>query len=334
MTRAWLIAAAGALLSGPALAADGLVLQLRDSGPDGSAGYLAARDKGYYAAEGLDVTIRPGGPQAEPLDALATGAADLAVEGMAAALVAREKGLPVVNIAQPLNGTGLALVCWRRAGIGDLRSGLAGQTIGVRFAADRHAFIAWMNRIGVPTDGGEQGANLIEQGAGLETLRAKRAACVTATAPVGGQQPEAGPDFVTFHDDGAMPGDGLYALGTALADPAGESRLVRFVRASMRGWAEIARQPETAGGPQQRMGPACCGPQVNVPDGRLDIAAAGRAVQALLAGPHPLLSAPPVGAWTEAITDRAAQPGAAGALPAGAQAAGRPQDGAALRKAP
>ena len=326
VTRAWLIAAAGALLSGPALAADGLVLQLRDSGPDGSAGYLAARDKGYYAAEGLDVTIRPGGPQAEPLDALATGAADLAVEGMAAALVAREKGLPVVNIAQPLNGTGLALVCWRRAGIGDLRSGLAGQTIGVRLAWDRHSFVAWMNRIGVPTDGGEQGVTLIEQGAGLDALRAKRAACVTATVPVGGQLPEAGPDFVTFHDEGAIPGDGLYALGTTLADPAGESRLVRFVRASMKGWAEVARQPEAAGGTQPAGAPACCAPHVNMPDGRLDIAAAGRAVQALLAGPHPLLTAPPVGAWTGAVTDRAAQPGA--------QAAGQPEDGAASRKAP
>ena len=326
MTHACLIAAATALLSGPALAADGLVLQLRDSGPAGSAGYLAARDRGYYAAEGLDVTIRPGGPETEPLDALATGAADLAVEGIAAALVAREKGLPVVNIAQPLDGTGLALICWRRAGIGDLRTGLAGKTVGVRFAGDRFAFIAWMNRIGVPTDGGEQGVTLIEQGAGLDTLRAKRAACVTAPASAGGQLPEGGADFVTFRDDSAMPGDGLYALGTVLADPAGESRLARFVRASMKGWAEAAQQPEAAGGPQQPGGPACCGPHINAPDGRLDIAAAERAVQALLGGPHPLLATPPVGAWTGAITDRAAQPGV--------QATAQPEGSAVFSKAP
>ena len=120
MKRAWLIALAAALLAAPAWAAEGLVLQLKDGEPAGSAGYLVARDRGYYAAEGLDVTIRPGRPGAEPLDALAAGATDLAVERMPAALVARERGLPVVNIAQPAGPEGLALVCWRRAGIADL----------------------------------------------------------------------------------------------------------------------------------------------------------------------------------------------------------------------
>lgn len=318
MKRAWLIALAAALLAAPAWAAEGLVVQLKDGEPAGSAGYLVARDQGYYAAEGLDVTIRPGRPGAEPLDALAAGATDLAVERMPAALVARERGLPVVNIAQPAGPEGLALVCWRRAGIADLRRDLAGRTVAAPTGADHYAFAAWMNVLGVPLGGGERGVTLIESGANFRPLLAKRAAC-EAGAPAGAAdpgagQPPAGDEFVTFRDEGATLGAGLYALQGALDDPAMRERLVRFVRASMRGWAEMRRaEGSGAGAAGARSAGALAGDsgiEGSIDgSGRLDLAAAERTVRALLAGPEPALSAPPSGAWTRAITDAAAQAG-------------------------
>ncbi|MGO8506518.1 ABC transporter substrate-binding protein, partial [Rhizobium leguminosarum] len=60
-----------------------------------------AKDKGFYKEEGLDVEIKQGGPDIAPEQVIAGGGADVIVEWMGGALVAREKGVPIVNIAQP-----------------------------------------------------------------------------------------------------------------------------------------------------------------------------------------------------------------------------------------
>jgi len=56
------IAASMALLGGSAMAADSITLQLKWVAQAQFAGYFAAKDKGFYAEEDLDVTIKPGGP--------------------------------------------------------------------------------------------------------------------------------------------------------------------------------------------------------------------------------------------------------------------------------
>ena len=73
--------------------------------------------KGYYDAEDLDVTILPGGPDIAPPQVLAGGGADAMLNWMPSALAARERGLPVVNIAQPFKSSGLMLTCWKDTGI-------------------------------------------------------------------------------------------------------------------------------------------------------------------------------------------------------------------------
>ncbi len=65
------------------------------------AGYYVAQAKGFYDEEGLNVTILPGGPDIAPTQVIAGGGADVVIDWMPAALAAREKGLPLVNIAQP-----------------------------------------------------------------------------------------------------------------------------------------------------------------------------------------------------------------------------------------
>lgn len=309
------LAGALALLAAPGWTAERLVLQLKGAGRAQSAGYLTARDRGLYAAEGLDVTIRPGGEGNEPLDALATGAADVAVEWMPAALVAREKGLPAVNIAQPFARPALTLICWRRAGVDTPGPDLAGKTVGVTFGGDLYPFVAWMNRLGVHTTGGPDGVTMIDRGEGMAALQAKRAACVAA--PVHEALPQPAADFVVFQDDeGTLP-DGLYTLQGALTDPAMQDRLARFVRASMKGWDETVRGSDAPPEPRtdDQRASAAVAALVSTSGGRLDIGAAERTAQALLGGPAPVLSAPPAGAWTQAVADRAAQGGTAPVQP-------------------
>ena len=107
--------AAFSMAASAALAADEVTLQLKWVTQAQFAGYYVAKDKGFYEEEGLDVTILPGGPDIAPTQVIAGGGADVTVEWMPAALAAREKGLPLVNIAQPFKSSGMMLTCWSAA---------------------------------------------------------------------------------------------------------------------------------------------------------------------------------------------------------------------------
>ena len=105
------MAAVVGLAASSALAADPLTLQLKWVTQAQFGGYYVAKDKGFYADAGLDVTIKPGGPDIAPETVIAGGGADVIVDWMAGALAAREKGTKLVNIAQPFTKAGMELVC-------------------------------------------------------------------------------------------------------------------------------------------------------------------------------------------------------------------------------
>ncbi len=58
-------------------------------------GYYQALAKGYYAAEGLDVEILPGGPNAQVMAGVATGRAELGMTNGDDVIVAVARGVPV-----------------------------------------------------------------------------------------------------------------------------------------------------------------------------------------------------------------------------------------------
>ncbi|HTX66868.1 MAG TPA: ABC transporter substrate-binding protein [Opitutaceae bacterium] len=62
-------------------------------------GYYQALAKGFYAAEGLDVTIVPGGPSSGYLAAVATGRADLGMGNGDDVITAVARGVPVRIVA-------------------------------------------------------------------------------------------------------------------------------------------------------------------------------------------------------------------------------------------
>ncbi len=99
-------AVVAAFAGGGAWAADDVTLQLKWVTQAQFAGYYVAKEKGYYDEEDLNVTIKPGGPDIAPSQVLAGGGADVMIDWMPSALAAREKGLPLVNIAQPFKSSG------------------------------------------------------------------------------------------------------------------------------------------------------------------------------------------------------------------------------------
>jgi NitT/TauT family transport system substrate-binding protein len=216
------------------------------------AGYFVAKDKGFYKDEGLDVTIKPGGPDVAPPQVIAGGGADVVIDWMPSALASREKGLALVNIAQPFKRSGMMLTCRKDSGV-KTPSDLPGRTLGVWFYGNEYPFLSWMSRLGVPTDGSAQGVTVLKQGFNVDPILQKQADCVsTMTYNEYWQIIDAGlgaDELVTFkyEDQGvATLEDGLYVLEDNLNDPAFVDKMARFVRASMKGWAWARENSDAA----------------------------------------------------------------------------------------
>ncbi|MHA3913640.1 ABC transporter substrate-binding protein [Halovulum sp. GXIMD14793] len=309
----------------PAWAQDTVNLQLKWVTQAQFAGYYVAAEKGFYEEEGLEVVIKPGGPDVAPTQVIAGGGADVVVEWMPAALAAREKGLALVNIAQPFKSSGMMLTCRKDAGIASTDD-FKGKTLGVWFFGNEFPFLSWMSQLGIPTEGGADGVEVLKQGFNVDPLLQKQTACIsTMTYNEYWQVIDAGltpDDLVTFkyEDEGvATLEDGLYVLEENLADPAFKDKMVRFVRASMKGWkyaeenpdeaAEIVLDNDATGAQteehQKRMMDEVAKLTAGS-NGALDPADFDRTVKSLLSGgSDPVITKEPTGAWTHDITDAA-----------------------------
>lgn len=309
--------------SAPALALDELTLQLKWVTQAQFAGYYVALDQGLYEAENLDVTINPGGPDIAPPQVIAGGGADVIVEWMPAALAARERGVPLVNIAQPFSRSGMMLTCRADSGIATPED-FPGKTLGVWFFGNEYPFLSWMSQLGIPTEGGDDGVTVVRQGFNVDPIIQGQADCVsTMNYNEYWQVIDAGfspDDLVVFNytDQGvATLEDGLYVLEESLEDPEMVDKLTRFVRASMAGWAWAQENPEAAAmivleydetGAQTEEHQVRMMGEINVltagSTGVLDVAAAEVTVDTLMAGGEdPVITARPEGAWTSVVTD-------------------------------
>ena len=173
-----LVAAALLLGSGAAEAADKLTLQLKWVTQAQFAGYYVAKDKGFYDEVDLDVTILPGGPDIAPPQVIAGGGADVIIEWMPAALASRERGVPLVNIAQIFDRSGMMLTCLKETGI-ETPQDFPGHTLGVWFFGNEYPFLSWMSQLGIPTRGGEDGVTVLKQGFNVDPLLQKQADCIS-----------------------------------------------------------------------------------------------------------------------------------------------------------
>ncbi|CAH0341590.1 ABC transporter substrate-binding protein [Rhizobium sp. CECT 9324] len=320
-----LLAAAVSLTAMQAAAADKVTLQLKWVTQAQFAGYYVAKDKGFFEEEGLDVEIKPGGPDIAPPQVLAGGGADVIVDWMPSALATREKGVALVNIAQPFKSSGMMLTCLKETGITKPED-FKGKTLGVWFFGNEYPFLSWMGTLGIKTDGSEGGVTVLKQGFNVDPLLQKQAACIsTMTYNEYWQVIDAGikaEDLVTFkyEDEGvATLEDGLYVLEDKLADPAFKEKMVKFVRASMKGWkyaeanpdeaAEIVLENDASGAQTELHQKRMMGEVAKLTagsNGALDKAAYDRTVKTLLGGgSDPVITKEPTGAFTTEITDAA-----------------------------
>ena len=320
-----LLAGASLLTAFSAQAADKITLQLKWVTQAQFAGYYVAEAKGFYDEVGLDVTIKPGGPDINPSQVIAGGGADVVVDWMPSALATREKGVPLVNIAQTFNKSGMMLTCRKDSGVAT-PADFKGKTLGVWFSGNEYPFLSWMDKLGYSTSGTNPDIKVLKQGFNVDPLLQKQAACIsTMTYNEYWQVIEAGvpeSDLIVFkyEDQGvATLEDGLYVLESTLEDDAKVTDLVKFVRASMKGWKYAEENPEEAAQivlDNDETGAQTLDHQVRMvteigkltagSDGTLDEADYQRTVDTLMAGgSDPVISKAPEGAFNHIITDRA-----------------------------
>jgi NitT/TauT family transport system substrate-binding protein len=311
------------LASFSAMAADEVTLQLKWVTQAQFAGYYVAQDKGFYEEADLDVTINPGGPDVAPPQVIAGGGADVIIDWMPSALASREKGVPLVNIAQPFAKSGMMLTCRKETGI-ESPDDFPGRTLGVWFFGNEYPFLSWMSKLGIPTDGGENSVTVLKQGFNVDPLIQKQADCVSTMTyneywqVIDAGIPEDELKVFKYEDQGvATLEDGLYVLEDNLKDPAFVDKMARFVAASMKGWMWAKENPQEAA--MIVLDNDMTGAQTEEHQVRmmteiakllgdsavLDEAAYQRTVDSLLSGgSDPVITKEPEGAWTHAVTDK------------------------------
>jgi NitT/TauT family transport system substrate-binding protein len=96
---------------------DKVTLQLKWVTQAQFAGYYAAKAKGYYSKLGLDVHIKPGGPNITPEVVVASGQAEFGLDWQGSLLSTRDKGGKITNIGQVYTRSGTTELTWKSSGL-------------------------------------------------------------------------------------------------------------------------------------------------------------------------------------------------------------------------
>ena len=211
------------------------------------AGYYAAVDQGFYEAQCLDVTILEGAVDITPQDVLATGGADFAIAWVPKALASREQGADIVNIAQVYQRSGTLQVSFKDKDITSPED-FGGKTIGNWGFGNEFEVFAAMTKAGL--DPATDVTNVQQQFDMVALLAGDIDAAEAMTYNEYAQvleaiDPDTGelytPDdfnVISYEDYGVgMLQDAIWADGTRLDDPAYNDTAVKFVAASLQGWA-------------------------------------------------------------------------------------------------
>jgi len=212
------------------------------------AGYYAALAKGYYEEEGLDVTIKAGGPDITPEQVVASGGAEFGIDWLPSLLATRDKGGDIVNIAQVFARSGMTEVTWKDSGIENVAA-MKGKKVGVWCCGNEFELFAALTKNNIDPKNKDE-VTIVNQPFDMSLFVSKQvdaAAAMTYNelAQVLEQKnPDTGDlytlddlNVITMEDAGtAMLEDGVFTRGDWIADEKNQDIAKRFLKASFRGW--------------------------------------------------------------------------------------------------
>jgi uncharacterized membrane protein YeiH/ABC-type nitrate/sulfonate/bicarbonate transport system substrate-binding protein len=224
-----------------------LKLQLQWDHQAQFAGFYIAQSRKYFAEEGLDVEIIPGGPGINPITELQEGRADIAVTWLSNAWQHTKPEKSVTNIAQIFVNSSLLILCRSSAGIYSPKD-VIGKKVGVWNFGDELVVEEWMRRFHVP----RAKVELIEQRPGGIDLIEGKVACATAMdyneywKIINAGVPPS--DLIVISDKKSVPHieDGLYVMTERLESESFRHALTHFLRATRQGWNLASFSPTLA----------------------------------------------------------------------------------------
>jgi len=226
---------------------DSLTLQLKWIEQAQFMGFLVAKEKGYYEGENIDLEILPGGVGITPVDVLISGDADVAVAWTGNVLPAISQGEDLVNIGQGMQRSAMRLMALKTSGI-TVPADIAGKKIGTWAGGNELEPYAFIEMQGLDKD---RDVTLVNQNFDMNQLLNGEIDLASAMIyneywlPI-----EAGysaDDFIVFdmEEEGAgMLQDALFVQRDFLNN--NEDLLVRFMRATIKGWEYAIAHPAEA----------------------------------------------------------------------------------------
>jgi NitT/TauT family transport system substrate-binding protein len=211
------------------------------------AGYYAALKQGYWAAEGLDVVIVPGGPSVVPQEVGSQpNGPEFTVSWLPRVLEARQDGSDLVNIAQVFQRSGTLSVAWAGSGITSPED-FKGRRVGVWGAGNEFEVTAAATQAGLEANVDyERVIQETHMDAFLDgevdvaqaMIYNEYAQVLETVDPATGElyQPE-DLNVIDYNTEGtAMLQDAIFARASWLAEGDHEDVAVRFLAGAFRGW--------------------------------------------------------------------------------------------------
>ena len=212
------------------------------------AGYYEAKAKGFYRQQGLDVTIKPGGPNIIPEQVVAGGQAQFGIDWLSSLMTSRDKGIDLVSIAQVFNKSGLTLLTWKDTGL-DSVAKLKDKKVANWLGGNEFEVFAALAKFGMDP-AANKGVTIVQEPFSMDFFLARQADAASAMTynelaqVLESTNPKTG-KLYTLKDLNVIPmqqvgtamlEDNVFATGGYLKSAAHRAIAKKFLAASLKGW--------------------------------------------------------------------------------------------------
>lgn len=211
------------------------------------AGLYVAQAKGFYEEEGLEVEILPGGTDVTSEDQVANGIAQIGIAFYSSVLTFQDGGADFINVFQTFKASPQYLVAKAETGITS-GADLAGKKVGSWFGGREYELYALANKYGIDY---ETEIEWVQQDYTMDQFNNDEIDVASAMSYneyllLLADYDESELNVIDMNEEGvAMLEDCLF-VQREWAE-ANRDTLVKFLRATIRGWQYAAENPEEAG---------------------------------------------------------------------------------------
>ncbi len=211
------------------------------------AGYYAAKAKGYYKDEGLDVNIKIGGPSITPEQVVLGKQAEFGIDWLPSLLASRDHGQDLVNIAQVFTRSGMTELTWKDTNITSINQ-MAGKKVGVWCCGNENELYAALRKNNLDP---QSDVKIVNQpfnmnlflnrdvdAAAAMTYNELAQVLETKNPKTGNLYQLGDLNVIKLEDVGTgMLEDGVFVRGDWIKDKDHQETATKFLAASFKGWA-------------------------------------------------------------------------------------------------